>query len=91
MAVAREKVARVVLPFRGRQVLEEGYSPYLGDLEPARSSEERGREIGHLGGADPIAALHYSIASGELSPGDHAVVFSEGVGIVQSAVLVQVV
>ncbi|MFF6831571.1 hypothetical protein ACFY84_06815 [Streptomyces sp. NPDC012438] len=89
--IAREQVARVVLPFRGRQVLEEEYFPYLGDLEPARSSEERGREIGHLGGADPIASLHYAIASGELSPGDHAVVFSEGVGIVQSAVLVEVV
>lgn len=89
--VARERVARVVLPFRGRQVLEEEYFPYLGDLEPARSSEERGREIGHLGGADPIAALHYAITSGELSSGDHTIVFSEGVGIVQSAVLVEVV
>lgn len=89
--VPRERVARVVLPFRGRQVLEEEYFPYLGDLEHARSSEERGREIGHLGGADPIAALHYAIKSGELSAGDHAIVFSEGVGIVQSAVLVEVV
>ncbi|MGW6284508.1 hypothetical protein [Streptomyces sp. NPDC055107] len=40
--VAREQVARVVLPFRGHQVLEEEHFPYLGDLEPARSSEGLG-------------------------------------------------
>ncbi|MFF7776519.1 hypothetical protein ACFZCG_19085 [Streptomyces tanashiensis] len=89
--VERERVARIVLPFRGRQVLEEEYFPYLGNLVPARSSEDRGREIGHLGGADPIAALHFAIKDGELSTGDLAIVFSEGVGIVQSAVLVEVV
>lgn len=89
--VEHERVARVVLPFNGRQTLEQEVFPSLGRIEPARSSEDRGREIGHLGGADPIAALHFAIESGELSTGDLAVVYSEGVGIVQSAALVEVV
>lgn len=89
--IARERVARVVLPFTGRSVLEQEYFPHLGNVEPARSSEDRGREIGHLGGADPIAGLHFAIKSGELSTGDLAIVYSDGVGIVQSAALVEVV
>ncbi|SCL71876.1 ketoacyl-ACP synthase III family protein [Micromonospora chersina] len=89
--VERERIARIVLPFNGRHVLEEDYFPYLGGIAPARSSEDRGREVGHLGGADPIAALHVALESGELSSGDLAVVYSEGVGIVQSAALVEIV
>ncbi|MGW1835112.1 beta-ketoacyl-[acyl-carrier-protein] synthase family protein [Streptomyces sp. BBFR2] len=89
--IEREQVARIVLPFKGRQAMEEEYLPYIGNIERARSSEARGREIGHLGGADPIASLHFAIESGELSAGDIAIVYSEGVGIVQSAVLIEVV
>jgi 3-oxoacyl-[acyl-carrier-protein] synthase-3 len=88
--VEHERVARVVLPFNGRQTLEQEYFPYLGGIEPARSSVDRGREIGHLGGADTIAALHFAVGSGELSTGDLAVVYGEGVGIVQSAALVRI-
>lgn len=89
--IESERVARVVLPFNGHDTIEQEYYPYLGDIEPARSSEDRGREIGHLGGGDPIAGLHFAIRSGELSSGDLAIVYSEGVGIVQSAALVEIV
>jgi 3-oxoacyl-[acyl-carrier-protein] synthase-3 len=89
--IERARVARVVLPFNGRYTLEQEFFPYLGKIEPAKSSEDRGCEIGHLGGPDPIAALHFAIKSGELATGDLAIVYSEGVGVVQSAALVEVV
>ncbi|GAA2965688.1 hypothetical protein [Actinokineospora diospyrosa] len=89
--IERKRISRVVLPFKGRQVLDQEYLPYLDKLEPAQSSIERGLEIGHLGGADPIASFHFATTSGELTSGDLAIIYSEGVGIVQSAALVEIV
>jgi 3-oxoacyl-[acyl-carrier-protein] synthase III len=57
-------------------------------LPMSRSSWEFGRTVGHVGAADLVISLEHLLSSGELSPGDHVLLTSQGPGwICSSSVL----
>jgi 3-oxoacyl-[acyl-carrier-protein] synthase III len=89
--VSIDDISRVVLPHLGAETLRQHY------LGPIGVSEERttwptgsGRSIGHMGAADPIAALHDLRESGGTSPGDLLLMYADGVGITASAAVLEV-
>lgn len=88
--IASHQVARVIMPFNGKQILDDWYRRQIA-IPMGEAGYQRGRTIGHMGGADQIIALRAMLDSGELIPGDLAVIYGEGVGLVESATLIRVV
>jgi 3-oxoacyl-[acyl-carrier-protein] synthase III len=87
--IAPADLTHLVMPFMGRGVLDREYLPPLG-RDVARFSYDRGRTIGHMGPGDAITGMYLLMASGEVRSGDTAVIYSEGVGVVQSAALFEI-
>lgn len=54
-------------------------------LPMSRSSWDFGRTVGHVGAADPFISLEHLLRAGELSPGDHVMLTSQGPGWLCSA------
>ncbi|MFP3991486.1 ketoacyl-ACP synthase III family protein [Streptomyces sp. E11-3] len=69
----------VVLPHFGRRRLEAIYYKPFG-IDPARTTWEFSRTVGHLGAGDQFASLDHLITSGLAKPGDRCVLVSVGAG-----------
>ncbi len=69
----------VLLPHFGRRRLQSIYYKPLG-IDPARTTWEWSRTVGHLGAGDQFAGLDHLVASGKAMPGDRCVMISVGAG-----------
>ncbi|XUL94498.1 3-oxoacyl-[acyl-carrier-protein] synthase III C-terminal domain-containing protein (plasmid) [Streptomyces galilaeus] len=59
-------------------------------LPMSRSSWDFGRSVGHVGAADLIISLDHLVRTGELSPGDHVLLLSQGPGWISSSAVVTI-
>jgi len=80
----------IVLPHFGRRRLDSIYFKPLG-VDPARTTWEWSRTVGHLGAADQFASLDHLVTSGRLAPGDHCLLVSVGAGYTWAAAVIEVV
>ncbi|MFK0173623.1 ketoacyl-ACP synthase III family protein [Streptomyces sp. NPDC090306] len=69
----------VVLPHFGRRRLTSIYYKPFG-IDPARTTWEYSRTVGHLGAGDQFAGLDHLTVSGRAKPGDRVVLVSVGAG-----------
>lgn len=69
----------VVLPHFGRRRLTSIYYKPFG-IDPARTTWEYSRTVGHLGAGDQFAGLDHLTVSGRARPGDRVVLVSVGAG-----------
>ena len=69
----------VVLPHFGRRRLEAGYFREFG-IDPARTSWEWSRTVGHLGAGDQFASLGHLVDTGRARPGDRCLLVGVGAG-----------
>ena len=69
----------VVLPHFGRRRLTSIYYKPFG-IDPARTTWDYSRTVGHLGAGDQFAGLDHLIVSGRAAPGDRVVLVSVGAG-----------
>jgi 3-oxoacyl-[acyl-carrier-protein] synthase III len=60
-------------------------------VDMSKSVWDFGRSVGHCGPADPILAFDQLVTAGELSPGDHFVMFGMGTGTVIACAVVEIV
>jgi 3-oxoacyl-[acyl-carrier-protein] synthase-3 len=81
-------VTRVIWPNLG-SVIVNRYCEQAG-LDPALSTWEWGRTIGHLGAGDQFAGLDHLISGGEVGPGDHVLVMGIGVGLTITSAVVTI-
>lgn len=79
----------IVLPHFGRRRLDSIYFKPLG-VDPARTTWEWSRTVGHLGAADQFASLDHLVTSGLLAPGDHCLLVSVGAGYTWAAAVIEV-
>lgn len=82
-------IARIVLPFFGRELITDQY------LTPLEISEERtlldfGLRHGHLGGADQLVGLHHLISTGVVRRGEYVMLVGAGAGFTWTIAVVQV-
>jgi len=69
----------VVLPHFGRRRLDVNYlRPY--GIDPARTTWEWSRTVGHLGAGDQFAGLSHLVDTGRLRPGQRCVLIGVGAG-----------
>jgi 3-oxoacyl-[acyl-carrier-protein] synthase III len=54
-------------------------------LPLSKSTWDFGRTVGHVGAADPFISLEHLLCAGELSPGDHVLLISQGPGWICSS------
>lgn len=79
----------VVLPHFGRRRLEVNYwNPY--EIDPARTTWEWSRTVGHLGAGDQFAGLDHLVVSGKAKPGDHVVLVGVGAGYSWGCAVLQI-
>ncbi|MEU6534300.1 ketoacyl-ACP synthase III family protein [Streptomyces sp. NPDC047000] len=69
----------VVLPHFGRRRLTSIYYKPFG-IDPARTTWDHSRTVGHLGAGDQFAGLDHLTVSGRAAPGDRVVLVSVGAG-----------
>ncbi|RVU16049.1 3-oxoacyl-ACP synthase [Streptomyces antnestii] len=69
----------VVLPHFGRRRLTSIYYKPFG-IDPARTTWDYSRTVGHLGAGDQFAGLDHLTVSGRAQPGDRVVLVSVGAG-----------
>ncbi|MFF1567331.1 ketoacyl-ACP synthase III family protein [Streptomyces sp. NPDC058293] len=69
----------VVLPHFGRRRLTSIYYKPFG-IDPARTTWDYSRTVGHLGAGDQFAGLDHLTVSGRAKPGDRVVLVSVGAG-----------
>ncbi|MEU1215009.1 ketoacyl-ACP synthase III family protein [Streptomyces sp. NPDC005791] len=69
----------VVLPHFGRRRLDAIYHKPFG-IDPARTTWDWNRTVGHLGAGDQFAGLDHLTVSGRARPGDRIVLVSVGAG-----------
>ncbi|MFD3735186.1 ketoacyl-ACP synthase III family protein [Streptomyces sp. NPDC058632] len=69
----------VVLPHFGRMRLESLYYERFG-IDPARTTWEWSRTVGHLGAGDQFAGLDHLVATGRAAPGDRCLLVGVGAG-----------
>jgi 3-oxoacyl-[acyl-carrier-protein] synthase III len=77
-------LARVISINLAGQMVEFTVMAPLG-LPMSRSSWDFGRTVGHAGAADLFISLEHLLCAGELSPGDHVMLTSQGPGWICSA------
>ncbi|MEV0680141.1 ketoacyl-ACP synthase III family protein [Actinosynnema sp. NPDC050436] len=87
--VKADDLARVVLPFFGRQFIEREY------LEPFgfRSRDtllDLGLTVGHLGAGDQLVGLDHLRARGEVGPGDLVLLIGVGAGFTWTTAVVRI-
>ncbi len=78
-----------VLPHLGQRRLSAGYILGLG-LDPARTTAQWSRGIGHLGPADQMAGLSHLCRAGLLQPGDWCVLLGVGAGFTWSCAVLEI-
>lgn len=77
--VSPDRVTRVLHVHSGTdQYIKDILAP-LG-IDPGRGMLEFGRGIGHLGASDQLAGLDHLVTSGQVGPGDHVLMISNGTG-----------
>ncbi|MFJ2741710.1 ketoacyl-ACP synthase III family protein [Streptomyces sp. NPDC087440] len=69
----------VVLPHFGQRRLTSIYHQPFG-IDPARTTWDWSRTVGHLGAGDQFASLDHLLTSGKTAPGDLIVLISVGAG-----------
>ncbi|GAA2719579.1 MULTISPECIES: ketoacyl-ACP synthase III family protein [Streptomyces] len=84
-----EDIDWFVLPHLGRRRLQVTYFARFG-IDPARSTWQWSRGIGHLGAGDPFAGLDHLATTGALTPGDTCLLVSVGAGFSWSCAVVDV-
>ncbi|MFD7033117.1 ketoacyl-ACP synthase III family protein [Streptomyces sp. NPDC059917] len=77
-------LARVIPINQDGRMIEFSVLAPLG-LPMSRSSWEFGRGIGHVGAADLVISLDHLVRTGELAPGDHVLLLSQGPGWISSS------
>ncbi len=78
-----------MLPHFGRRRLEAiYYRPY--GIDPARTTWEWSRTVGHLGAGDQFAGLDHLVTSGRAVPGDRVVLIGVGAGYSWGAAVVEI-
>lgn len=82
-------IARAALTSLAAEAFEHRWLEVLG-LSADETTWELSREIGHIGAADPFLGLRHLIDSGELEPGDHALIGGVGSGVTAACAVVQV-
>jgi 3-oxoacyl-[acyl-carrier-protein] synthase-3 len=85
-AVEASQITRVTHVFSGG---ERYISSVLGPLgiDASRGILEFGRRVGHLGSCDQVIGLNHLLATGEVGPGDHVLMLSNGGASLACAVL----
>lgn len=79
----------VVLPHFGRRRLQSIYlQPY--GIEPARTTWEWSRTVGHLGAGDQFASLDHLVVTGTAAPGDRVVLIGVGAGYSWGCAVVEI-
>ena len=79
----------VVLPHFGRRRLDVNYlRPY--DIDPARTTWEWSRTVGHLGAGDQFAGLGHLVDTGQARPGQRVVLFGVGAGYSWGCAVVEI-
>ncbi|GHE29330.1 ketoacyl-ACP synthase III family protein [Streptomyces capitiformicae] len=87
--VDMRKVDHLVLPFIGIDVIQRLFIDAFG-LDAARTVWDFARQTGHLGAGDPFAGLNHLVESGRLAPGNRVLLVSQGVGIIMTAMVLEV-
>ncbi|MEV5205168.1 ketoacyl-ACP synthase III family protein [Streptomyces sp. NPDC053720] len=82
-------IAKVVPINQDGRMIEYSIMGPLG-LPMSRSSWDFGRTVGHVGAADLIISLDHLARTGEVSPGDHVLLLSQGPGWISSAGVVTI-
>jgi 3-oxoacyl-[acyl-carrier-protein] synthase-3 len=79
----------VVLPHFGRRRLQSIYYKPFG-IDPARTTWEFSRTVGHLGAGDQFASLDHLMVTGKAAPGDRCVLISVGAGYSWGCAVVEI-
>ncbi|MEU2027268.1 ketoacyl-ACP synthase III family protein [Streptomyces sp. NPDC016469] len=82
-------IARVIPINQDGRMIEFSVMAPLG-LPMSRSSWDYGRSVGHVGAADLVISLDHLVRTGELAPGDHVLLLSQGPGWISSAGVVTI-
>ncbi|WP_203911372.1 ketoacyl-ACP synthase III family protein [Rhizocola hellebori] len=80
----------VILPHFGHRRLEVGYFREFG-IDPARTTWEWSRTIGHLGAGDQFASLGYLVDTGRAKPGDRCLMVGVGAGYTWGCAVVDII
>ncbi|MFC5253343.1 ketoacyl-ACP synthase III family protein [Streptomyces nigrescens] len=80
-------LAKVVPIHTDGRMIEYSVMAPLG-LPMSKSSFDFGRGVGHVGGADVFLALEHLVRTGEVGPGDHVLLVSQGPGWICTACVV---
>jgi 3-oxoacyl-[acyl-carrier-protein] synthase III len=83
-------IAKVIAINLDGRMIDQALMQPLG-LPMERSTWEFGKSVGHAGAADLIISLDHSVRSGELSPGDHVLLTSQGPGWICSSAVLKIV
>lgn len=59
-------------------------------IDPARGMLELGRGIGHMGVGDQLVGLNHLVETGQVGPGDHVLMMSNGAGAAVAAAVVAI-
>jgi clorobiocin biosynthesis protein CloN2 len=86
--VSADEISKVIVHNHAR----EESAAHLGMLgfPLARSTWEYGSGIGHIGASDHLISLHHLVATGQLGPGDHALLFGFSPGTTYKSAVVQI-
>ncbi|MCX5269212.1 ketoacyl-ACP synthase III family protein [Streptomyces sp. NBC_00199] len=82
-------IAKVVPINQDGRMIEYAVMGPLG-LPMSRSSWDFGRTVGHVGAADLLISLDHLVRTGEVAPGDHVLLLSQGPGWISSAGVVTI-
>lgn len=86
-----DEIRHVVPSFDGRTQLYEHFLTPLGGVDIGRTPWAFARRVGHMGTADPLAALNYLVESNALLPDDTVLLIGVGAGFVWTAAVLQIV
>jgi 3-oxoacyl-[acyl-carrier-protein] synthase III len=84
------EIDQVVLPYVGAHIRQRTYMAWL-DLTPEQvlAGAQHAQEIGHVTTSDPLISLDRITVSGDLGPGQTALVVADGSGFVCSAMVIR--
>ncbi|MEV4139108.1 ketoacyl-ACP synthase III family protein [Dactylosporangium sp. NPDC049742] len=87
--VTAADVTRVLHVFAGDERYVKHVLKPLG-IDHTRGVLEFGRNLGHLGSGDQVAALEHLVLTGQLEPGDRVLVMANGTGIAVGAAVLEI-
>ncbi|MEV4514720.1 ketoacyl-ACP synthase III family protein [Dactylosporangium sp. NPDC049525] len=88
--ITAAEVARVLHVFAGDERYVKHVLKPLG-IDHTRGMLEFGRNLGHLGSGDQVAALEHLVLTGQLEAGDRVLVMANGTGIAVGAAVLEIV